>query len=683
MFQKPFITFFLISILLFYNNMAPSNNAESDSTKYQRKLEQINNQIEFIRENIKSNHDSLKPIINRNLKLSLEYNYQYGIVWNHFLMGRFHQLRFENDSALVYYHKSWDIARHENEIKLAYAISLGIANIYWESGNYSDGLLFCMDAKELFESKNLINNKVGLLNLLALNYEGILEFDQAQKYYDQALEMAQKNHDTGFVAIINSNQGRMYYKKGNYQSALVSLLKGSEMEIENDLLSNAAKSYTLIGKVYVKLNHPDSAYYYLQKAHKINTRQNDQLGLVRTYNAYGIYYHHIKNYKLAIDYLQKSIDLAEKIKLNEELVEAYELIAKSYYETNNFQKSADYYRKYQKQYQNLYDIKEFNKLVALEHKLKIESHQNQINQLKLQEQENQNKYLKYLSVFIITLLIVLILFVLYYRKVNKTLKQKNTEINEQKIVYEELNEKLILAEQSIGKADEIKNQFINNLSHEIRTPLNGIVGFSALIADSNYTEEKRPDIWNMIQKSSEDLINTVEGVLDLSLLASKQVSFTKKEVQFNIFLNTLQFEINKLKLLYANKKINIKYFMSPLLTHQVFFTDPVLLKKSILNITDNALKFMDSGTINIHIVLDENDLQISVSDEGIGIVEDEQLSVFNQFQKGSNVDDATRGLGIGLTLTQKYVDILNGKVWHERKEKKGTIFYIRVPVTKS
>lgn len=674
-------TLILLSIVLFSAFHLNSETTNShDSSDIKKNIKEINQNIEIIRSSFNGKNDSLKQDILSNLDFSISENYIYGMAWNYFLMGRYYQIRFKNDSARIFYEKAWPLAKKNSLSKLVHTLSVGLGNIYWESGNYSSGIEFLLEAKRYFEKHDALNDKYGLINLIALNYEGLFEYEKAMYHFREALRIADQLGNEAFVGIIYSNMGRLLFKQKDYVQALEFLHKGVKIEETEQFIANAAKSYTTIANAYLEIGSTDSSFKYLNRALKYNLKSNDDVGLTRTYVSFGRYYHKIEQYKKSTDYLHKTVELAERIHLNNELITSYKLLAKNYEKLNQYKTSNHYYILYFELYQKIYDVEKINKITALEHKLKLQTKENEISLLKLNEAKQTKQVLLVTTLATIFIILLLIFFIFYYRKNNNLLKLKNDEIVEQKNNLEQLNEKLILAEQSVDKADEMKTKFLNNITHEIRTPLNGIVGFSSLIAESRLSEEKKKETWGVIRQNSETLINTVEGLLKLSMLASNQMNAKKTPLIIHPFLEQLTMEVQQKNDHILKNKIHFQYIPERSSKNTEINTDPHILRQIILNLLDNAFKFTLKGNVTIEFKTTEDQLKVLITDTGIGIEEEYENAIYKQFTKGINVPNNSAGLGIGLTISTKMAELIDGNISYDSELNKGSIFYLSLPI---
>ena len=230
---------------------------------------------------------------------------------------------------------------------------------------------------------------------------------------------------------------------------------------------------------------------------------------------------------------------------------------------------------------------------------------------------------------------------------------------------------------------EAKSIFLANMSHEIRTPMNGIIGFTKLLKSTNLTKEQREFI-NNIDESSQNLINIINNILDLSKLESNIV-----ELEQVIFDTHKEFDetVDKFGVKTAEKDIELYYFINPNIS-PVLKGDAHKIKEILNNLIDNAIKFTPkNGEISVEInklnaTKDGRSLiEFKVIDNGIGMSESQVEKIFKPFrQANSSINKKYGGTGIGLAITKEYVELLGGKLNVETKEEVGTTFSFIIPI---
>lgn len=235
---------------------------------------------------------------------------------------------------------------------------------------------------------------------------------------------------------------------------------------------------------------------------------------------------------------------------------------------------------------------------------------------------------------------------------------------------------LNIAKEKAEESNRFKTTLIQNISHEIRTPMNGIIGFSELLKSNDLSNEDRNNYLDIISKSTKELEHSINNILDISQLETKQMSINEDAFDLNELLNQLIEEFLPL----ANQK-NLKLEIklnneNPNLTIK---TDRTKLHKILTYLLDNAVKFTRDGFVNISYKIDSNKVTIIVEDSGIGIADNDKELIFNSFSQAEKaVYQNLGGLGLGLYFAEKYAAILNAKLTFSSSKNVGSLFNIRL-----
>ena len=240
-------------------------------------------------------------------------------------------------------------------------------------------------------------------------------------------------------------------------------------------------------------------------------------------------------------------------------------------------------------------------------------------------------------------------------------------------------EELVIARDHAEESDRLKSSFLANMSHEIRTPMNGILGFAELLKDEELDTATRQDYVQIIEKSAERMLNTINEVIDISKIESGLMKLNITDVNINHCLDDYLKFFNP----EATKK-NIKLSLIKGLDDDeaIIKTDEDKLNGIFTNFIKNAIKFTHQGSIEFGYSLnnDSNELHFYVKDTGIGIPKHRQAAVFERFiQADIENKSAQQGSGLGLTISSAYIDMLLGKVWLESEESVGSTFHFTLP----
>lgn len=216
---------------------------------------------------------------------------------------------------------------------------------------------------------------------------------------------------------------------------------------------------------------------------------------------------------------------------------------------------------------------------------------------------------------------------------------------------------LILAKDKAEEMDRLKTIFLSNMSHELNTPMSGIMGFSELLL-SELESDSHKKMAQYIYKSSKRLNDTLTSLLDISKLESQNVEARLYAVDITTVLEECKRKFTDLAL---NKGLIINSSYEEEKTY--IKADTSILYKIFSSLLDNAIKYTLRGSINLDVYRKGDKIYIKFKDTGIGIPEDKLEVIFEPFRQGS--EGLTRkyeGSGLGLTITKKFVEILNGKL---------------------
>ncbi len=236
--------------------------------------------------------------------------------------------------------------------------------------------------------------------------------------------------------------------------------------------------------------------------------------------------------------------------------------------------------------------------------------------------------------------------------------------------------KLNLAILDMEKSNKVKNDFLASMSHEVRTPLNAIRGFSELNLMSDNLEEIRENSKEVI-KASDTLLNMVNNILEITNLEDKIEVVKEKYNVKELFLGV----INLYKYKLEDKKLIMELKINTL--PKYLGGDASKIRRILINLIDNAIKYTDKGKIIVKgtgkYVGKNYDLKIEVIDTGRGMDDELKSNLFKEFVREEElVNSSIPGLGLGLSLTKRLVEELNGEIEVESKLKEGTKFTVKL-----
>jgi len=257
------------------------------------------------------------------------------------------------------------------------------------------------------------------------------------------------------------------------------------------------------------------------------------------------------------------------------------------------------------------------------------------------------------------------------------------------IVFRDITERLLIetelrsAKEKAEESNRLKTAFLTNMSHEVRTPMNGILGFMGLLRSPGLEYSKQQQYIEIIEKSVNQLLLIITDIIEMSKIDAKQIRMNN--TRFNVYqiLSTLHATFTQNLKNNENENVNIALNVHPSVKDCNCISDEVKLIQILTNLINNAIKYTHKGTIEIGCLLNRsNELEFSVKDTGIGIAKKHQKLIFERFRQ---FDDTTTrqygGLGLGLSISKAYVELLGGKIWIDSEHGKGATFGFTIPYT--
>lgn len=268
------------------------------------------------------------------------------------------------------------------------------------------------------------------------------------------------------------------------------------------------------------------------------------------------------------------------------------------------------------------------------------------------------------------------------RELEAATAQLQVEIAERKQTEKVLQQ----AKEAAEVANRAKSEFLSKMSHELRTPLNAILGFTQVLTRDQSINLEQQEQLAIINRSGEHLLNLINDVLEMSKIESGRIFL--RETSFDLYrlLDSLK---EMLQLKAESKSLQFSFECSSDVPQYVQ-TDQGKLRQILINLLGNAIKFTQKGSVKLWVLLlsnEENDYSLEqarilfvIEDTGFGIASEEMDKLFEAFVQTESGQKSQEGTGLGLPISQQFVQLMQGKITVDSTLGKGTIFKVEIPI---
>jgi signal transduction histidine kinase len=238
--------------------------------------------------------------------------------------------------------------------------------------------------------------------------------------------------------------------------------------------------------------------------------------------------------------------------------------------------------------------------------------------------------------------------------------------------------KLLKAKEAAESANKAKSDFLSNMTHELRTPLCGIIGFTDLLETETKLNETQTEFVHMLKSSAKTLLDLVNDTLDLGKIEAGKLELHTQETDLKALFNEVFKTVEPL----AKEKGILASLIIPETLPETVITDPLRLKQILMNLTGNAVKFTNSGFVNLKLEQDKIDKKtfaVSVEDSGIGIETRHLPQITDSFYQADNsYNRKYSGTGLGLAITDKLLKKMDSSLKISSTPQKGSVFSFKI-----
>jgi signal transduction histidine kinase/ActR/RegA family two-component response regulator len=505
---------------------------------------------------------------------------------------------------------------------------------------------------------------------LAYDYLALNDTIQARENFVKSQHNAQLADIDSITAFSYMDQANLYSTiEGDYKTAIRYHNKAINLlEKIGDSVNLGKANYNAVLTAF-EAEEYNVGYGHLLRAKNLKDKLDHKMFGVGLDILLGEYHYNTENYPLAEKYLRKAIFAAKKDSLTIELENAYLLLADCLFAQDRKDEAYSTRETYEEYADaNLRSELQANMDVSSaqfqldEYRKDVEAAEYQ-NMLQRQIMESQRKMNVFLFVIAFAGLMIAVLIYLAYRK----RKQLVAELRHK-------NSEYLRAKEEMEQMARAKSRFFSTVSHELRTPLYGVIGLSTLLLEDESLKNHEGDL-KSLKFSADYLLALINDVLQINKIDSK--SSEEEKTYFNL-RELVQTIVASFEYMRVQNDNSIHIEIDTEIPDRIR-GNSVRLSQILMNLIGNACKFTESGKIHVIAELIESDdhntsIEFSVHDTGIGIPEDKQDEIFEEFSQGESMNYEYQGSGLGLPIVKKLLALSNSEIDLKSQPGKGSVF---------
>lgn len=543
-------------------------------------------------------------------------------------LSLFHMIKGNNEECQQYANTSIDIYTRLNDDKGVADAKYSISGVLYKTNNYHLGLVYLVDALNVYRKYNDYHNISRCEKTLGTIYEYFEDLEKAVESYENAIAASRKIKDIKLESNALNNLSSVYIKQDNIAQAEKVIENSLKMKIKaNDTRGLAFAIYGK-GKVMAAKERFDEAEKLYLESIEIHSRMGEKLGLTMAYHKLAKLYVATDNPELAKRTLEVALDVIERHNISLLRFKCYHLLYAIYKQENNIEKALQYLELYLQEKESVMNTET----------LKVVDKYDILIKMKTMEREAE-------------------------------MQRERAEIIERNNRVEE--------------AARVRQEFLSTMSHEIRTPLNAITTIIGMLSEEQGM--RQDPLWEPLRFSSSHLMMIINDILDFTKLDLGKVELDYTSHSIIELVSNIHKTFSPL----AEEK-NIQFVvetgdgLAP--SYKVDNTKFIQIMGNLVN---NAIKFTESGSVTIKTRLVNqkrtSDLILfSVADTGEGIESHKLDQVFDSFSQIKNIRTRKAGgTGLGLAIVKNLVELFGGKITVESVYGKGSTFSFEIELKKS
>jgi len=584
--------------------------------------------------------------------------------------------------AIDTYKHAIEIAKEIEDFKseglLLYKISLN----YFDITDFNKALEYAIKSANIQIIHNNDKNLATTYNFIGRIHNNLKNSDLAEEYFIKSLNLFSKENDIQGMSIALNNLGIVFNEKKDNPKAIEYYTKSLDYSKQLNDDEGISTAMNNIGLIYVELGEIKKGIDYYFQSLAYSSRFFDKDNYANTLNNIAAAYLSADNLEKAEEYVKQSLKYSKNITALNFIQESYQILSRIHSKKGDYRTAYEYQGIQLAYNDSLFIQQKTSSIAEMQTRFETEAKEKEIQLLKKDKEISElefdrHKILQKYLILSLFLFIVLVFVILYSqkrrRKANFLLSIKNKEL-------EIANRKLKESEKNLMELNATKDKFFSIIAHDLKNPFNALLGFSELLEKSydTCTQDEIKEYIGVIYESSQSLFKLLDNLLQWSRTQTNSIAYHPEQFEILPLINQ---EVTLLHINAEKKRIEIKVHAIESITA---FADKNIISSVIRNLISNAIKFTNTnGYVEVSVKELATEVEVSISDSGIGIDSDDLDKIFQLNSSISNKGTANEdGTGLGLLLCKEFTEMNHGRIWAASNKGKGSTFFFTIPKAK-
>lgn len=548
-----------------------------------------------------------------------------------------------------------------------------LGNIFMVMRDYSRALSYFQETLDLAEDLDDSQLKAFTLNSIAIAYWRMKQWKEAENYLRQA--RSAHGDDPRTKAMFDNNIGVALLEQGHYDRAEALFLDTLAYQEKGGNQYSTALLQSNLGDLYQRKGQPQRALSYLETSMEIPANGRNLSVFTRSLRHKARLLVDLGRYGEAVEACEQSLRHARELQDRAEMMDSYEALIGVHESAGNYEAALAAFRQRTDLKEEI--LSDQTRLRSTQFKVRYESSEKERRMREL-EQEKEIQEVQRNAVIVILFLLLVIIAILVFR--GRLRHRANRQIREQKEEIEKSHASLQEAYTRLEEVNREKDEILGIAAHDLRNPIGAIRQIALMLREENEIESpsERKSMLGDVLHSADTVLDILANLLDLNRLEHSGVSVNWETLPASGVVEAVLHHYNS----EAGRKKQALSYQPP--TEEIsVHADRILLEQVIGNLVSNAIKYSPPGSsVRIETATTENGdrVQFRIHDEGPGLTKEDQRRLFHKFARlSARPTGGETSTGLGLSIVHKLVRMMRGRVWCESVLGHGSTFTVEIP----